>query len=39
MFVVPEVKPVMIPDVDTKLSIVVEDRFRFIVDGAACGED
>jgi hypothetical protein len=39
MVVVPEVKPVMIPDMDAKFGIVVEDRLRFGVDGAACRED
>lgn len=39
MIVVPEVQPVMIPDVDTELGVVVENRLRFIVDGAACRED
>lgn len=39
MIIVPEVQPVMIPDMDTEQSIVVENRLRFIVDDGACHED
>lgn len=39
MVVVPEVQPVMISQMDTKLSVLIEDRLRFGVDGTACGEN